>query len=76
MSMRFLPLLLILFTLGLQAQSERFNDFRATITLDTAGDVTVTERIAVTAAGGWLRWVVGGRPTAASVCKPLQAASR
>lgn len=49
--MRYLTLLLLFFTAGLCAQSERFDDFRATITLDTAGDVTVTERIAVTAAG-------------------------
>ena len=53
--MRNLLFLLLFLPLFAGAQSERFNDFRATIRLAADGDVTVTERIRVTATGDQIK---------------------
>lgn len=53
--MRKLILLLILLPFFASAQTERFNDFKATIKLNTDGDVEVSERIRVTANGNQIK---------------------
>lgn len=54
--MRHLIALLVLLPLLANAQTERFNDFQATIRLNTDGDVKVSERIRVTANGDQVRY--------------------
>jgi hypothetical protein len=53
--MRKLIFLLLLLPFLANAQTERFNDFKATIRLSAKGDVKVTERIRATANGDQIK---------------------